>query len=63
MSSYEISVSQNGNLLFWTEEQPCGPNNDDAIEMHELLKQKFPEDEGYTTQMVIWPDRVGTLYC
>lgn len=62
MSSYQINVSQNGKFLFRTEEQPCGPNNDYTNEMHDLFKQKFPDDEGYTTRMVIWPDRVGTMY-
>lgn len=62
MPSFQVTVAANGKFIFRTEDQPCEVNHEEAHEVHEILKAKFKEEDGYSTRLVIWPDRVGYEY-
>ena len=54
---YRINVSLNGKYLFATENGENGggiTRKEDAQRLTELLKEKFPESEGYKVSVVYW---------
>lgn len=64
MATYMVSVSKEGSFLFRTEEQPC-----DIKYIHNMrrdpvvaaLIEKFPASEGYKVDLVIWPNKRGSM--
>lgn len=61
MSSYMITVSENGKFLFRTEEQPGSLKDADVSKVVEAVAQKFPKSEGYEVILVEWPEKAGTM--
>lgn len=61
MSSYMITVSENGKFLFRTEEQPGGLKDADVSKVVEAVSAKFPKSEGYEVILVEWPEKAGTM--
>lgn len=50
---YRINVAKNGGYVFATEQgHLC--REDEAKEVFKLLKEKFPEDEGYHVTVSHW---------
>lgn len=47
---YEINVSKNGYHFFATAERSC-TNSWQAKKVYEVLKEKFPESEGYNLKI------------
>lgn len=59
--SYSVDVSYRGKLLFRTEEQPTGVLDNDMEKCLKHLTAKFLKSEGYEVQVVMWPNKVGTI--
>lgn len=54
-----ITVSQNGKYLFATEEGQLAREKD-AKRVYQLLKEKFPESEGYHVRVIVWKSTGST---
>lgn len=54
-----INVSKNGKYLFATEQGQLGWEEDAKI-VYNLLKEKFPESEGYKVTATKWEGRGHT---
>ena len=53
---YRINVAKDGNYLFATEQAGI-TSEKKAKEVFKLLKEKFPEDEGYNVSCCYWQGR------
>ena len=52
-SFYEINVSKNGKYVFSTAERSA-TDIWQAKKVYKLLKEKFPESEGYKVEVTYW---------
>ena len=57
---YRINVSKNGKYLFATEQGGITWEGD-AKKVTELLKEKFPESEGYKVDVTKWESKGTTI--
>ena len=58
-SYYEINISKNGQFVFATAERSA-TSESSAKKLFKLLKEKFPESEGYKITITYW-ECVGHL--
>lgn len=52
-SYYEINISKNGQFVFATAERSA-TSESSAKKLFKLLKEKFPESEGYKVEATYW---------
>lgn len=52
-SYYEINISKNGQFVFATAERSA-TSEFSAKKLFKLLKEKFPESEGYKVEVTYW---------
>jgi hypothetical protein len=52
-SYYEINISKNGQFVFATAERSATDEHS-AKKLFKLLKEKFPESEGYKVEVTYW---------
>lgn len=52
-SYYEINISKNGQFVFATAERSA-TSESSAKKLFKLLKEKFPESEGYKVEVTYW---------
>ena len=57
---YRINVSKNGKYLFATE-QGCITLDFEAKRLTELLREKFPQSEGYKVSVTKWESKGTTI--
>jgi hypothetical protein len=58
---YEINISVGGKHFFATAERSI-PTRDDMIKLYKIMKEKFPESEGYHVEVSEWRNQGRILH-
>lgn len=61
MSTYQITVSKDGNHLFTTQAQPIGCDYKDRDDVAHQIAEAFPKNQGYEVSLITWPSQRGDM--